>query len=56
MKTERKISLFNNLFNFIVQNNENATEILYRLGMTTNEIDDCAGVEYREDDDEEYID
>ena len=56
MKAERKIALFNNLFNFIAQNNENSTEVLYHLGMTQNEIDDCAGVEYREDDDEEYVD
>ena len=54
MKDSRKIELFNNLFNYIVKmDEENATDILFNLGMTTNEIDDCAGLEYRENDDEE---
>lgn len=55
MKDSRKIELFNNLFNYIVKmDEENATDILFNLGMTTNEIDDCAGLEYRENDDDEY--
>lgn len=55
MKDSRKIELFDNLFDYIVKTNDGdeATEILFNLGMTTNEIDDCAGIIYREDDNDD---
>lgn len=53
MKDFRKVELFNALFEHIVETEgpEKATETFVNLGMSTNEIDDLAGIEYRENDD-----
>ena len=58
MKKERKAELFDAMFEYIVNaTGSDATEVLVNLGMTTNEIDDCAGVQNRgEIDDEETCD
>lgn len=56
MKAERKTELLNTLFKYIAEKEgEKATDLLVNLGFTTNEIDDLAGVEYREDDDSDTV-
>lgn len=55
MKDFRKVNLFGSLFRHILESEGpvKATETFFKLGMTANEIDDLAGVEYREGDDNE---
>ena len=43
---ERKAELFHTLFNYIaesINDGDEATEVLFGLDMTTNEIDQCSG-------------